>query len=258
MSATDDDKKARVHASFAKILAGMESYPEPVELPSRPELPAGGDLSRADQWTSLRWAIDVAEQHGRNGLDGLALALARLIQAEAISNTLLDARDRAGITGMDDLLWDPDEPFNDAGTTLDTLPQLSEQVEVRVGECVAIPSPRLAKKLVPLLAKIGPDRQFGEWRQQRRDQQDYVMWQPWPILWVAGGGHHSTTVAVIAHPAAVVRPHVVIDASSLLRDVQCDGEYWTRTDNGKVLERVESLPMAGLFEIGKRLRAHKT
>ena len=90
---------------------------------------------------------------------------------------------------------------------------------------------------------------WGEWKQNPNICA--TAWTPWPIVWV-DNGNHSTMAAILTH-GGQLKTSETFDAKELLLSVYTDGANWLRVDNNQVIAPVTSLPMAAIFEIGRRL-----
>ena len=60
-------------------------------------------------------------------------------------------------------------------------------------------------------------------------------------------------MAVILTHGGKLKASETFDAKELLLSVYTDGTNWLRVDNNKIIAPVESLQMAGILEIGRRL-----
>lgn len=83
-----------------------------------PMLPVD-ELTVTDQWASLLWNIKTAEAHGKNALEGLTIALARIIQADILEKLLFDAREGSRAhNSIETLLWDTKQPIRADGSSI--------------------------------------------------------------------------------------------------------------------------------------------
>lgn len=215
-----------------------------------PKLP-NGKLSVQDQWVSLIWNIDTAEAHGKRALNGLTLALTRIIQADILGSLLLDVRvPKLPLYTLDDLLWESKLPVRADGSTMSDLLRRRKRISSQeLMHTAVIPKPWEPWRLSRSLENLGPGGSWKEWRQT--DNFYAVGWTPWPLVWVSNG-NHSTMAAMLTH-GGQFKVSECLDAKELLFSVYCDGKNWLRADDDKVIAPVNSLPMAGIFEIGRRL-----
>lgn len=216
-----------------------------------PGLASDGELTPAQQWISLLWSIESSQAHGRNGLQGLAVALSHIVLGRLLEEMLLDAREfHHTHLSPSHLLWDESLPLLSSGETMRTLPtRQSRAVSVHLNDAVVLPSPWERYRLHGALHKMGEKRAWGAWRQ---DPNHYgIGWKPWPIVWIRNG-HHSTMAALI-RGGGRFRCNETFNFLPVLAAVRTDGANWYRRDNGALLGPVRSVPMAGIFVIGQRL-----
>lgn len=210
-----------------------------------------GKLSAQDQWKSLIWNIDTAEAHGKRALNGLTLALTRIIQADILQSLLFDVRvpNQAKDTPSD-LLWGEHIPIRADGSKMMDLLRRRRRFPARELEHTAIiPRPWEPWRLSRCLEHLGPGGEWNEWRQTKN--LCAIGWTPWPLVWVSNG-NHSTMAAMLTHGGRFTVSEC-LDARELLLNVYSDGKSWLRTDDDGLIAPVNSLPMAGIFEIGRRL-----
>jgi hypothetical protein len=233
---------------FKKDIAGIGTAG--VKRPARPELPQQGPLEPAQRWKSLLWAIDSAQAHGDEGLRGLAVALARLIQADSMSLLLLDGRESMQpCATVEDLLWAQDRAITADGRSVEKLlTAQSGDRTIELASTAVIANIWQPSRLIKVLDWIGEQGTRGAWKQDRNHHA--VVWHPWPLVWVTGG-NHSTTAATLKGGGKLVCD-ASRDASPLLRAVTTDGIVW-RNEEKQEIGKVRSLPMAGIIEIGRRL-----
>lgn len=216
-----------------------------------PSLPSKGRLTRAQTWESILWSIDQAEASGKHALRGLAIALSQVIRAQALETLIMDAREyHKPKWGGDDLLWDESLPVNAAGDTrISLLKKAPRTLSAHLNDAIVFPEPWERWRLIRALHNLGEKRPWGPWRQ---DPNHYgIAWKPWPIVWVVNGNH--STMAALVRGGGKFKCYAAYDFAPVLQAVETDGVNWLRTDTGAILEPVRSLPMAGIFEVGKRL-----
>jgi len=217
-----------------------------VELPL---LPKRRRLTKDEEWLSLLWMIDTAEAHGKLALHGLTIALARLIQAESLRVLFFDARPhRSPDNDVNDLLWDRNSPISSDGRKIDDLLVRRRGRNIELGSAAVIVGVWERWRLARALQNLGPSGEWGSWRQD--DNHRAVAWYPWPLIWV-DNGNHSTTAALLRGGGAMTC-EASFDAAPLLRLVSTDGKMWFG-ENRRALGPVRSVPLAGIFEIGRRL-----
>ncbi|WP_157270518.1 DUF6710 family protein [Azohydromonas aeria] len=221
-----------------------------------PELPKGARNAVARQWKSLLWSIDNAEQHGKHALQGLTVALARVIIGEGLQGLILNAQESyKPPLDIPDLLWNEDLPLNKAGQSMRQLAvKLPRTISVELNETAVFPSPWERSRFHGALQKLGPGREWGPWKQDRRNHFSFA-WRPWPVVWVHNGNH--STMAALVRGGGKLKCTETFYFAPVLKAVNTDGVNWSRADTGSVIEKVRSLPMAGIFVIGQRLLAFK-
>jgi len=150
----------------------------------------------------------------------------------------------------DNLLWDVSLPLNAAGDTRASLmKKAARTLSVDLNDAIVFPQPWERWRLLQALHNLGEKRRWGTWRQ---DPNHFgIAWKPWPIVWVSNGNH--STMAALIRGGGKFRCNAAYDFAPVLAAVETDGVNWLRRDTGAVLEPVRSLPMAGIFEIGRRL-----
>ncbi len=226
------------------------SRPQPQRVPF-PPLPRRGKLKPEDQWTSLLWSIDSAQEHGRSALKGIALALARAIHGRTIEAMLLDARIPVRETmAIDELLWDLDVVLNADGQTLRSLPKKMRRGKaLSMDQAAVFPQPWERFRLLRALGNIGDGLPHGPWQQD--PNHIGIEWRPWPVLWVSNGNH--STMAGLIRSGGVFHPYETYSFEPVLRAVHTDGLRWYRSDTGESIAEVQSMLMAGIFVAGQRL-----
>lgn len=245
----------------AELIAELEALVKEVDVvaPRRrhprhipvPHLGRGKRLSLADQWASLIWSIDTAQEHGKGALKGVSLSLARMIQAQALEALLLDARHPVrSRMSVDNLLWSEDVVLDSEGGTLKSLRRKMRRGSARLmSESLVFPEPWERTRFIKATGNIGEGLAHGVWRQ---DPNHFgVEWRPWPIFWVSNGNH--STMAGLVKSGANFRPYETYDLSPVLRAVKTDGLQWYRSDTNQPFEAVSSMAMAGVFVVGQRL-----
>lgn len=215
-----------------------------------PKLPEG-ELIVTDQWASLLWNIKTAEAHGKKALEGLTIALARMIQADILEKLLFDAREgnRAN-DSIKTLLWDSKKPIRADGASINILLRKRRKISpIELAHTSVIPQPWERWRMARSLQNLGQGAKWGEWKQSSNIHA--TAWTPWPIVWV-DNGNHSTMAAILTH-GGKLKVSETFDAKELLLSVYTDGVSWLRVDNDQAIAPVTSLPMAAIFEIGRRL-----
>jgi len=248
MSKNLQDLKALAAAADARRPRSRQ----PERLPY-PEFPRQRRLTAAHRWKSLLWSIDTAQAHEVHALRGLTVALSRIIHGHALDALLLDAREfLKPELNPSDLLWDEDLPLKAGGQTMrDLITPSARSLSVDLNDAAVFPSPWERWRLHGALQNLGTGRSWGPWRQDRNHFG--VAWRPWPLVWVSNGNH--STMAALVRGGGRFKCHEAFDFTPVLSAVRTDGINWYRVDNGEELGPVHSMPMAGIFVIGQRLRS---
>lgn len=209
------------------------------------------ELTVTNQWASLLWNIKTAEAHGKKALEGLTIALARIIQADILEKLLFDAREGSRAhDSIETLLWDTEQPIRADGSSINSLLRKRRKIApIELAHTPVIPQPWERWRMARSLQNLGQGAKWGEWKQNSNIHA--TAWTPWPIVWV-DNGNHSTMAAILTH-GGQLKASETFDSKELLLSVYTDGSNWLRVDNNQVIAPVTSLPMAAIFEIGRRL-----
>jgi hypothetical protein len=239
----------RLEATLAR-LSKLPAKKMPRYVPY-PNLPNSRNLTLDQKWESMLWSIDAAQAHGKHALRGLAIALSHVIRAKVLESLLLDAREhRKQPCNSDELLWDEALPLNAAGETRESLLETSRRaVSVHLNDAIVLPEPWERLRLMNAFQNLGEKRGWGAWRQDQNHVG--IAWKPWPIVWVVNGNH--STMTALVRGGGKFKCEETYDFKPVFDAVATDGKNWLRRDTGAVLAPVESMPMAGIFEIGRRL-----
>lgn len=214
-----------------------------------PDLPPSGNLDRSQQWQSLIWMIATAGSHGESALRGLTIALTRLIQAEAFSALFYDARPHRNPLGdFDELLWDRDKQVVGKKRRDQLLVGTKDAGPIDLASTAVIAAIWEPWRLMRALGNLGPEDPWGPWQQSANHSAVY--WAPWPLVWVYNGNHSSTAAMIKSGGSLVCDAHY--DATPLISAIHTDGVRWYG-EADRDLGPVNSLPMAGIIEIGRSL-----
>lgn len=255
------EKKAE--KSWAKLVEsaqrldalGKAENAAPEQVPY-PRLPSATQAPVARKWKSLLWSVECAEQHGEDGLRGLAIALSKMLVADALQALVLEAKEHSACgLDTDALLWDRNVILNVNGDTLTTLmlPK-KRRVKVDMNDAIVLPATWERWRFFGALAKIGEGRPWGAWKHDKSNHFAQA-WLPWPIVWVKNGNHSA--MAGLVRGGGVLTCEEAFDFSPVFGAVTTDGRRWYRADTQKSFANVRSLPMAGIFVVGQRLAALK-
>lgn len=153
-------------------------------------------------------------------------------------------------TTVDDLLWDRSLAITHKGERIeDLLAATSNSQRFDLGTVALITRAWAPWRMARALQNLGPGCRWAKWKQDRLNHVAAV-WHPWPLLWVSNGNHSATAAALKG--GGRIKCEEAFDATPLLRVVTTNGRQWFG-QGGQVLGRVRSMPMAGIFEIGRRL-----
>ena len=243
-----------VSKSLAKLLNNLAKRYPAKKLPMRvdyPKLPATGPVTAHQKWVSLQWSIDPRRPNGKHALRGLAVALSQVIRAQALQSLLRDAGEfHKPAWDADDFLWDESLPLNAAGDNrASLLKRAPRTLSVELNDAIVAPARWERWRFFRALQHLGSKRKWGPWRQGLNHFG--VAWRPWLIVWVTNGNH--STMAVVVRSCGRFKCHAAYDFTPVIQAVGTDGVNWFRLDNRTALGPVRSLPMAAIFEIGRRL-----
>ncbi|WP_113675795.1 DUF6710 family protein [Vallitalea guaymasensis] len=126
--------------------------------------------------------------------------------------------------------------------------EITSKVVMDLNKDLLLPWPWERKRFINNIASIGKGRFWGEWEQD--DINHYVtLWLPIGIGWV-NGGNHSISTGIIKGEGKLI-PKYVYDIRPIYDYVVCDGEYFWRTEDETIIEKVKNTEMAAIFEIGR-------
>jgi hypothetical protein len=247
--------------AFAKLLKAARKLDAPGKAGNAardrtpyPRLPSAVRAPVARKWKSLLWSIECAGEYGEEGLRGLAVALSKLLVAEALQQLMLEAKQHSKC-GLEagSLLWDKEIALDTQGATLETLMiRKKRRIEVDMNDAIVLAATWERWRFFRAIANIGEESPWGLWKHDKRNHLGEA-WLPWPIVWVMNGNH--SVMAATVKGGGVLKCEETYDLSPVLDAVKTDGRRWYRADTGKAFAEVRSLPMAGIFVVGQRLAA---
>jgi hypothetical protein len=209
---------------------------------------------KREQETGFEHIMAFARSLAANNPDALAdlvRVLLRPLQSElllsAIENKLHGARD--GI--VDHRFFMPNGP-SDIQMAFDCPRLDSDGFWVQLDRDPVLPCPWNKGCYVRALAEIGHGKSAGDW-QEDPSNHFVTVWLPWGIAF-ANGGNHSIAAGIIGGEGQL-RPNEVYDMAKLLGLVQCDGVHYRSVSDGKILDQVQDIRIAAVFEIGRLLQA---
>jgi hypothetical protein len=139
----------------------------------------------------------------------------------------------------------------------------SEDFLIHLNRDPVLPCPWNRSRYISNISHIGTNKILnkpvwsnygGEWKQDTTNH--FVsIWLPWGIAFV-NGGNHSISVGIINGEGTLV-PKDVYDMSFLLEKVKCNGEHYILIENNEVLDTVNDIRIAAVFEIGRILHRNK-
>jgi len=135
-----------------------------------------------------------------------------------------------------------------------TLYKLKNKVQrktpLKLNYDIILPWPWNRNRIVKCLCYIGKNRPAGEWKED--DNHKIEFWWPIGIGWVKTGNHSIT--AGIALGEGEITDYITYDISPVYEHVECDGLFFIRKDDKKVLSLVKDVEFAAIFEIGRLMK----
>ena len=117
----------------------------------------------------------------------------------------------------------------------------------RLADVGAVPVQGVRLTYTNALWSIGAQKGFDAWTQDGNHRLSVLL--PWGIAFVHGG-NHSIAAGILAGEGTLLAEEV-LDATSLLDLVSCDGQHYRSKSTGKAIARVQDHRRAAVFEIGR-------
>jgi hypothetical protein len=89
------------------------------------------------------------------------------------------------------------------------------------------------------------------WKQDANHCIDYIL--PFGIGYVYGG-NHSITVGIVRGEGVII-PRKIYDYSPIFQHVRCDGNFFIRKYDNKIIQKVSNIDFAAIFEIGRLMQS---
>lgn len=179
--------------------------------------------------------------------------LGRKTQSEMISTVLQsDEKVASSDDTLEKLLFSVTEPLIKDGRNLNDIKRkVNSERTIKLKRDLVLPLPWKQSRFVQTLTKIGFDRDWGAWTQDKINHKVEV-WLPMGIIWVHSG-NHSIASGVI-RGEGVIHTTNVYDISEIYEHVYCDGGNFYRTHDNSVIAPVRNLEFAAIFEIGRMMK----
>ena len=206
--------------------------------------------------SSFNGMMDFAREVEQQDPRGL-LSVIRILGKEILSNQLIwrinSKKFRYTNTEPDWLFLPRCTKIGPAGESyLHLCPDLMVKKRIDLAKDLVIPSPWEPRRLANCIASIGQDRKWGKWKYDKNNH--YVeFWEPLGLAWGTNGNHSITAGIIAANGKLPVK--VYRNIALLYKYVFCDGKNYVDR-HGKVLNKVNSIEFAAIFEIGRMLVNH--
>ncbi|GAA0338324.1 hypothetical protein GCM10008967_30750 [Bacillus carboniphilus] len=182
--------------------------------------------------------------------------LGRRTQSEMISDILHSEEEvHAPNHSLERLLFNHTILLTEDGRDLiDFKKRVRSERAIKLKRDLVLPTPGKQSKLLQTLTKIGFDREWGPWTQDRVNHKVEV-WLPMGIAWVHSGNH--SIIAGIIRSEGIIKTNNIYDISEIYRYVYCDGLNFYRKEDNSIIAPVQNLEFAAIFEIGRRMKEKK-
>lgn len=137
-------------------------------------------------------------------------------------------------------IWDLIEPIQD----------VQDGKEIRLNRDLVLPWPWHSLRFEDALIEIGKYNKRGAWRQDLNH--DIYMLQPVGVCFV-DSGNHSIAAGIVKGEGSIT-DYRIIDMTVLYSLMYCDGINYYRTADNSVIQEVENVEFAVIFEIGRKLK----
>lgn len=121
--------------------------------------------------------------------------------------------------------------------------------EIRLNRDLVLPWPWNIMRFEYALIEIGKYNKRGAWRQD--PNHDIYMLQPVGICFV-NSGNHSIAAGIVKGEGSITDYHIV-DMTVLYSLMYSDGINYYRTADNSIIQEVENVEFAVIFEIGRKL-----
>lgn len=121
--------------------------------------------------------------------------------------------------------------------------------EIRLTRDLVLPWPWHPLRFEDALVQIGKYNKRGAWRQD--PNHDIYMLQPVGVCFV-DSGNHSITAGIVKGEGSIT-DYRIVDMTALYSLMYCDGINYYRTADNSIIQEVENVEFAVIFEIGRKL-----
>ena len=145
---------------------------------------------------------------------------------------------------------DADTFFFDASALVsfyDYWVQPTPEYRIDLSRDIVLTTPWHRGRYTSALWSIGAQKGFDAWTQDDNHRLSVLL--PWGITFVHGG-NHSIAAGILAGEGTLLAEEV-LDATSLMDLVSCDGQHYRSKSTGKAIARVQDHRRAAVFEIGR-------
>lgn len=210
----------------------------------------------------MNFAVSLEEKNPR-GLFDLIRILLRPLQSELLISPIEYEEHNFNKELQSHKFFMPNCQLLELQNTLNKPILKNDNFLIHLNRDPILPGPWNRDRYISSLSNIGTNKILnksvwsnygGEWKQDISNH--FVsIWLPWGIAFV-NGGNHSISVGIINGEGTLV-PKDVYDMSFLLEQVKCDGENYILIENNEVLDTVNDIRIAAVFEIGRILHRNK-
>lgn len=205
----------------------------------------------------LNFALDLEKENTR-GLVDLMRILLRPLQSELLISSIEAEEHKSNNELLSHNFFMPNCQFLDLQSTWEKPKLKNEDFLIHLNRDPILPWPWYRSRYVSAISNIGANKinkpiwqdYGGKWEQDKVNHR-ISLWQPWGLAFV-DGGNHSISVGII-NGEGTLEPTDVYDMSFLLEKVKCDGENYILIESNQILDSVNSVRRAAVFEIGRIL-----
>ena len=172
------------------------------------------------------------------------------LQAMAFSQVVRQTANRVAVPhAFDDLFFDWYASLTKAGQKIEDLaPDRHRPDDIDMRRDIIIPQPWSRGRLAQALENLAPGGEWGPWKSEPNHQLELLL--PMRIVLV-NGGNHSLTAGIALDNVGVLKADLVVDLSTVIARVRCDGEYFRRTFDDAAIGKIASLESAAIWEISR-------
>ncbi|ODP27438.1 hypothetical protein PTI45_03148 [Paenibacillus nuruki] len=141
----------------------------------------------------------------------------------------------------DQTIWDIIQPTRNIRNS---------EKKVKLNRDLVLPWPWHPLRFKNALIEIGEHNPSGEWEQDSNNHNISVV-QPMGVCFVNGGNH--SIMAGVVKGEGMITDYEIIDMTPLYALMYSDGVNYYRKDDNSIIQEVENVEFAAIFEIGRKL-----